>query len=107
VLNPQGKAFCSYSLGCVAKIDERRQEPGLDFSLGGNSEETVHKSHLSLNITFAHSVDLAFSDHVHRLESFDCPPRRLETEEAESGIDPALYESVILLDYVIEVFAAA
>ena len=31
----------------------------------------------------------------------------VETEEAESGIDPALYASVILLDYVIDVSAAA
>jgi hypothetical protein len=57
--------------GCVAKIDERRQESGLDFLLGGDSEEAVRKSQLSPNGAFAHSVDLAFSDHDHRLESFD------------------------------------
>jgi hypothetical protein len=93
--------------GSVAKIGERQQEPGLDFSLGGNSEEAVHESPLSLNGAFAHSVDLAFSDHVNHLESFDGPPRRLETEEAESMIDSAIDEPMILLDYVTEVFAAA
>jgi hypothetical protein len=97
----------SFSSGSAAKIDERRQEPGLDFSLGGDSEEAVHKSQLSLNGAFAYSVDLAFSDHVHQLESFDRSPRRLETEEAESRIDSAFDETMILLDYVIEVFAAA
>jgi hypothetical protein len=93
--------------GSVAKIGERQQEPRLDFSLGGNSEEAVHESPLFLNITFARSGDLAFSDHVHQLESFDRSPRRLETEEAESRIDSAFDETMILLDFVIEVFAAA
>jgi hypothetical protein len=95
------------NLGCVAKIDERRQEPGLDLSLDGNSEEAVYESQLSPNIIFAYSVDLAFSDHVHRLDSFDRPPRRLETEEPKSGIDSAFDESMVLLDEVIEGFAAA
>jgi hypothetical protein len=52
-------------------------------------------------------VSHSFPDHIHRLITADSPPRRVETEEVESGIDPALYESVILLDYVIEVLAAA
>jgi hypothetical protein len=35
--------------------------------------------------------------HVHCLEPADRPPRRLETEEAESGIDSTFDESVVLL----------
>jgi len=53
---------------------------------------------LSLNLTFAHSVDLAFSDHVHCLESFDRPPRSLETEETWSGIDSPFNKPVIRLN---------
>jgi hypothetical protein len=66
--------------------------------LGGDSEEAVRKSQLSPNGAFAHSVDLAFSDHDHRLESFDGPPRRLETKETESGIDSPFDEPMVLLD---------
>jgi hypothetical protein len=43
----------------------------------------------------------------HRLIPLDGPPRRLETEEAESRIDSPFDEPMVLLDYVIEVFAAA
>ena len=57
--------------------------------------------------TFPESFNLSLPNHVQCLEPADRPQRRLETEEAESGIDPALYESAPLLDYVIEVLALA
>ena len=77
------------------------------FSLGGNLDELGHESNLSTNVAFPDPFNLSLPNHVHDLIPSDGPPRRVETEEAESGIDPALYESVILLDSVIEVFAAA
>ena len=77
------------------------------FSSGGNLEEIGHESNLPLNGAFPDSFNLPLSDHVHDLITTDGPPRRLETEEAESGIDLACYESVILLDYVIELLALA
>jgi len=77
------------------------------FSSGGDLEEIGHESNLSANVAFPDSFNLSLTDHVHDLISTDRPPRRVETEEAESGIDSAFYESVILLDYVIEVFASA
>ena len=77
------------------------------FSSGGNIEEACHESNLSANVAFPDPFNLPLPDHIHDLIPSDGPPRRVETEEAESGIDPALYESVILLDYVIEVLAAA
>jgi len=43
-----------------------------------------------------------FSDDVHCLEPADGPPRRFETVEAESGIDSAFDESVVLLEDIIE-----
>jgi hypothetical protein len=70
-------------------------------------EEIGHESNLSANVAFPDSFNLSLPDHVHHLIPADGPPRRVETEEAESGIDSTFYESVILLDYVIEVFAAA
>jgi hypothetical protein len=77
------------------------------FRSGDNIEEDGHKSKLSANVAFPYAFNLPLPDHVHELIPSDGPPRRVETEEAESGIDSALYESVILLDNVIEVFAAA
>ena len=77
------------------------------FSSGGIIEEIGHKPNLSANVAFPDPFNLSLPNHVHDLIPSDGPPRRVETEEAESGIDPALYESVILLDYVIEVFAAS
>jgi len=77
------------------------------FSSGGNIEEICHESNLSANVAFPDSFKLSLPYHVYDLIPTDGPPRRVETEETESGIDPALYESVILFDYVIEVLAAA
>jgi hypothetical protein len=62
---------------------------------------------LSANIAFPDSFNLSLPAHVHGLIPADGPPRRLETEEAKPGIDSAFYESVILLDDVIEIFASA
>jgi hypothetical protein len=77
------------------------------FSSGGNLEEALHESNLSADVAFPDSLDLSLSDHVHNLIPADGPPRRLETEEAESGIDSAFYESVVLLDDIIKVLAFA
>src|SRR5215468_5008914 len=93
--------------GSVAKNGWGRKKLGPNSSLGGNLEESLHESNLSANVAFPDSFNLSLPNHVHCLEPADRPPRRLETEEAESGIDPALYESVVLLDYVIEVLTSA
>jgi len=67
------------------------------FSSGGDIEEISHESNLSANVAFPDSFNLSIPDHVYGLIPVDGPPRRVETEEAESGIDSAFYESVILL----------
>ena len=67
------------------------------FSSGGNIEEIGHESNLSANVPLLDSFNLPLPNHVHCLESADSPPRRVETEEVESGINSAFYESVILL----------
>ena len=77
------------------------------FSSGGNIEEIGHESNLSANVAFPDSFNLSLPNHVHCLEPADRPPRRLETEEAESGIGSTFDESVVLLDYVIEVLGLA
>jgi hypothetical protein len=58
---------------------------------------------LSANVAFPDSFNLALPDHICDLIPSNGPPRRIETEEAKSGIDSAFDESVILLDDVIEV----
>jgi hypothetical protein len=63
------------------------------FSSGGNIEEVGHESNLSANVAFPDSFNLSLPDPVHDLILADGPPRRVETEEAGSGIDPAFYES--------------
>jgi hypothetical protein len=77
------------------------------FSSGDNLEEIGHEPNLSANGSFPDSFNLSFPDHVHGLITADGPPRRIETEEAESGIDSAFYESAPLLDYILEIFASA
>ena len=67
------------------------------FSSGGAIEEIGHESNLSANVAFPDSFNLSLPDHAHNLVPSDGPPRRVETEEAESGIDSVFYESVILL----------
>ena len=89
--------------GSVAKIGWGRKKPRPDSSSGGNLEEALHESNLSANVAFPDSFNLALPDHICDLIAADGPPRRVETEEAESGIDSAFDESVILLDDVIEV----
>src|SRR5215813_1330085 len=77
------------------------------FSSGDNLEEIGHESNLSANVAFPDSFNLSLPDHVHGLITADGPPRRVETEEAEAGIDSAFYESAPLLDDIIEIFALA
>jgi hypothetical protein len=78
-----------------------------NFSSGDNLEEIGHESNLSANVAFPDSFNLSLPDHVHGLITADGPPRRIETEEAEPGINSAFYESVILLEDIIEIFALA
>jgi hypothetical protein len=87
--------------GCVAKNHLGYKNTERYFSSGGNFEEISHESNLSANVAFPNFFSLSLSDHVHGLITADGPPRRIESEEAESGIDPAFYESVILLDDII------
>jgi hypothetical protein len=94
-------------MGCVAKNMLGHKNTERHFRSGGNIEEIGHESNLSANVAFPDSFNLSLPDQVCDLIPADGPPRRFETEETESGIDSAFYESVILLDYIIEVFAAA
>jgi hypothetical protein len=80
-------------------LGHKRSDPG--FDLCGDHEEVRYESDLTLDGAFAYPLNLPFSDDVHCLEPTDGPPRRLETEEAESGIDSAFYESAPLLDDII------
>ena len=57
------------------------------FSSGGNIEEIGHESNLPANVAFPDPYNLSIPNHVHNLVPSDGPPRRVETEEAESGID--------------------
>jgi len=91
--------------GSVAKNGWGRKKLGPDSSLDGNLEEALHESNLSANVAFRESFNLPLPNHVHCLEPADRPPRRLETEKAETGIDSTFDESVILLDDVIEVLS--
>ena len=101
------KGYVKRKCGCVAKNMLGHINTERHFSSGGNIEEIGHESNLSANVVFPDPFNLSLPNHVHDLIPTDGPPRRVETEEGESGIDPALYESAPLLDYVIEVFAAA
>ena len=87
--------------GSVAKIGWGHKKPSPDSWLGGNLEEALHKSNLSANVAFPDSFNLALPDHVRDLITADGPPRRIEAKEAESGIDSAFDESLILLDDII------
>src|SRR5262249_11150577 len=108
VLVPKRQGICSSHIpGRVAKNKLRHNNAKRYFSSSGNLEETGHESNLSLNIPFPDSFHLSLPDHVHDFITADGPPRCLETEEAESRIDSAFYESVILLDDIIEIFALA
>jgi hypothetical protein len=84
---------CKNHLGC--KNTERY------FSLGGNIKEIGHESNLSANVAYPDSSNLSLPDRVHGLITADGPSRRLETEEGESGIDSAFYESAPLLDDIL------
>jgi hypothetical protein len=99
--------WSSDKFGCIAKNKLGHKNAERCFSSGGNLEEIGHESNLPLNVALPDSFNPPLSDHVHSLITTDGPPRRLEAEEAESGIDPAFYESAPLLDYGIEVLALA
>src|SRR5215510_71720 len=73
--------------GCVAKNMLGHKNTEYRFNSGGNIEEIGHESNLSANIAYLDPFNLSLPDHVHGLITADGPPRRVETEEAESGID--------------------
>ena len=87
--------------GCVAKNKLGHKNAERYFSSGGNIEESGHESNLSANVAFPDPFNLPLPYHVHDLIPSDGSPRRVETEEAESWIDPALYESVVLFEDII------
>jgi hypothetical protein len=91
--------------GCVAKNKLRHKNAENYFDSGGNLEEIRHESNLPANVAFPNSFNLALSDDVHCLVPAEGPPRSIEAAEAESGVDSAFDESVVLLDDIIEVFA--
>jgi hypothetical protein len=99
--------YNSRKSGCVAKNHLGHKNTERRFSSSGNIEEIGHESNLSANVAFRDSFNLSLPDHVHDLITADGPSRRVETEKAKSGIDSAFYESVILLDDIIEIFALA
>src|SRR5262245_42379655 len=92
-------------MGSVAKIGWGCKKPGPGFSLSGNPEQTCHESDLPQNILSPNSFNLPFPDHIHRLMALDCPMRRLDAGKPESGIDSTFYDSVVLLEDIIEVFS--
>jgi hypothetical protein len=92
---------------CVAKNILGHKNTERHFSSGGAIEEIGHESNLSANVAFPDSFNLSLPDHVHDLIPTDGPPRRVETEETETGIYSAIYESAPLLDDIIEIFASA
>jgi hypothetical protein len=94
-----------YQEGCVAKNKLGHKTTERYFSSGSDLEEIGHESDLSLNVAFPDSFNLSLSDHVHDLITADGPPRCLKTEEAETRVDSSFGEPVILLHYVIEIFA--
>src|SRR6266511_3647748 len=73
--------------GCVAKNMLGHKNTERPFSSSDNIEEIGHESNLSANVSFPDSFNLSLPDHVHCLVATDGPPRRLEAEEAETGID--------------------
>jgi hypothetical protein len=92
-------------VGCVAKNKLRHKNAERYFGSGGNLEEIGHESNLPANVVFPNSFNMALSDDVHCLVPADDPPRRIEAAEAESGVDSAFDESVVLLEDIIVVFA--
>jgi hypothetical protein len=59
------------------------------FSLGSYSKLVSDEGNLLADVSFAHSSDLPFSQHVHDLEALECSPRRLEGKEAHPWLRQA------------------
>jgi hypothetical protein len=56
---------------------------------------------LHLNFTSAYSRNLPFPNHVQRFVSPEYLPRRVETEEPESGVDASFGKPMVPLDDVV------
>lgn len=58
----------------VLQMADRRAGPSWETWQGSRSdtEEALNEGHLSDNVAFCQPSDLTFSDHVHRLVSFNC-----------------------------------
>ena len=74
------------------------------FSLGSYFKQAGDEPHLTQDISFAHAMHLALSDHVHHFIAAQGSPRGLERKEAHPELDPPFHEAMILLDDIVEVF---
>jgi hypothetical protein len=70
-------------------------------SVSGQSKQVIDELDLGLNSTY---FDLSLPHHVHCLVALWCPPSCWEGEKAQSRFHPSFDESVVLLDYVVQVF---
>src|SRR5215467_9133203 len=65
------------------------------FVLRGDAECGVNELTLPYNITFCQPPDLPFTNHMHRLVTFNCPQRPFHRSKPETGGDAFLDESMI------------
>jgi hypothetical protein len=89
----------------VAKSSEGRELAELRRLLRGDAEQLADEFHLGDHISFARPSHPTLSDHAHRLNatqgSSRCPHRPITLRQPGS----AFYIAVVLLHYVVEVFA--
>lgn len=90
------------------QLGRNRSRGGTDlWFLGDQPEQLSDEPNLGSNIIAAHTSNLAFPNHVHRLIALKRSPGRMEFPEALLGVDPAFDRTMILLEDVVQVLDRA
>ena len=76
------------------------------ISLSSDSEQRSDKLRLSSYITSDQPFDLPFTYHVYRFNAFQCSLRRVKVFEALRRSHLLFYETMVLLNYIVQVLRA-
>jgi len=85
-------------------VFESRSAPEVVFvKLRSDPEGQLNKPHVPDYIALRQPPDLPLPDHVHRLVACDSSQRTIDGSEPEAGRNPLPDETVILLQYIVQV----
>jgi hypothetical protein len=100
----QGRLVGQLQRKCCKPISQRARHGSTSTSGNvGETEEPGYECHLPNDVVLRQPSHLSFADHVHRLDTLNGSPRRIERAKPLTGSNAPFDRSVILLHDVVQV----